>query len=60
MMCRINPTIDEVFHEKAGYRPMDFTGKTMKSYVFINDEGIKTKKAFEYWIDLRIEFNSMA
>lgn len=60
MMCRIDPKMDELVLEKAGCRRMDFTGKPMKGYVFISEEGMKTKKAFTYWVDLCLEFNSMA
>lgn len=60
MMCRIDPTMDEIVLEKTGCRRMDFTGKPMKGYVFISDEGMKTKKEFEYWIDLCLSFNSKA
>ncbi len=60
MMCRIDPTMDEIVLEKNGCRRMDFTGKPMKGYVFISDEGMKTKKEFEYWIDLCLSFNSKA
>lgn len=60
MMCRINPELDVIVLEKIGCRPMDFTGKRMKGYVFINDEGMKTKKEFEYWINLCLEFNVIA
>ncbi len=60
MMCRINPAMDEVVLEKNGCRPMDFTGKRMKGYVFISDEGMKTKQDFDYWIGLCLEFNALA
>jgi TfoX/Sxy family transcriptional regulator of competence genes len=60
MMCRINPELDEVVLEMNGCRAMDFTGKRMKGYVFISDEGMKTKKAFDYWINLCLEFNTIA
>ena len=60
MMCRINPNMNETVLEINGCRRMDFTHKPMKGYVFISDEGMKTKKAFEYWIDLCLEFNSQA
>ncbi len=60
MMCRINPEMDEVVLEKAGCRRMDFTGKPMKGYVFISNEGMKTKKAFDYWVSFCLEFNSKA
>ncbi len=32
----------------------------MKGYVFINDEGMKTKNQFDYWINLCLDFNSKA
>ena len=60
MMCRIDPILDETALEMNGCRRMDFTHKPMKGYVFISDEGMKTKKAFEYWISLCLEFNSKA
>ena len=37
-----------------------FTGRPMKGYVFISEEGMKTKKSFDYWIGLCIDFNSKA
>lgn len=60
MMCRINPDMDEVVLEKNGCRPMDFTGKRMKGYVFVSDEGMKKKSEFQYWINLCLEFNVLA
>ena len=60
MMCRIDPAMDSVVLEKHGCRAMDFTGRPMKGYVFISEEGMKTKKAFEYWVSLCLEFNSKA
>ena len=60
MMCRIDPTLDEVVNEKTGCRPMDFTGRPMKGYIFVSHEGMKTKKNFEYWVSLCLEFNSKA
>ena len=57
MMCRIGPDAEEVALEKIGCRPMDFTSRPMKGYVYVSDEGMRTKKAFEYWIDLCLKFN---
>jgi hypothetical protein len=39
---------------------MNFTGKPMKGYVYVNEEGMKTKKQFDYWINLCIDFNKKA
>lgn len=60
MMCRIDPEVYETALEKNGCREMVFTGKPMKGYVFISEEGMKTKKQFDYWVDLCLDFNKRA
>ena len=60
LMCRINPEKEEEALKKNGCRPMDFTGKPMRGYVYVAEEGMKTKKEFNYWIDLCLQFNSLA
>jgi TfoX/Sxy family transcriptional regulator of competence genes len=60
LMCRIDPAIYEELLEKKGCREMVFTGRPMKGYVFVNEDGMKTKKQFEYWINLCVEFNKKA
>ncbi len=59
-MCRIDPAFHETAIEKTGCRTMDFTKRQMKGYVMIDDTGMKTKKDFEYWIGLSLEFNKRA
>jgi TfoX/Sxy family transcriptional regulator of competence genes len=60
MMCRIAPELQEVVLERTGCRVMDFTGRPMKGYVMIDDTGMKTKKEFDYWINLCLDFNKHA
>ena len=60
MMCRIDPEIYEEALKKPGCREMIFTGKPMKGYVFINKEGMRTKKQFDNWVNLCVEFNAKA
>lgn len=60
MMCRIDPKVQETALEKTGCRIMDFTGRPMKGYVMVNEKGMKTKKEFEYWIHLCLDFNKRA
>ncbi len=60
IMCRIDPLIYEEVLEKEGCREMKFTGKPMKGYVFVNEDGLRTKKQFDYWISLCLEFNKKA
>ena len=60
MMCRIDPGVCEEALQRRGCREMDFTGKPMKGYVYVSADGMKTKKEFDYWINLCIEFNKKA
>jgi len=60
MMCRIDPALQEAALEKTGCRIMDFTGRPMKGYVMVDDTGMKTKKEFDYWINLCLDFNTRA
>lgn len=60
IMCRIGPEIYEEALEKPGCREMIFTGKPMKGYVFVSEEGLKTKIQFDYWVGLCIAFNKHA
>jgi len=39
---------------------MNFTGRIMKGYVFITEEGIDSDKDLESWIQLCLDFNPMA
>src|SRR5438876_919811 len=56
MMCRIDPDVYDEAMQKNGCREMIFTGKPMKGYVFVSDDGMKTKKDFDYWINLSLTF----
>ena len=60
LMCRIDPALHETAIAKPGCRTMDFTNRPMSGYVMINDTGMKTKKDFNYWIDLALDFNKRA
>lgn len=60
MMARIDPDVFDLALEKNGCRPMDFTKKPMKGWVFISPEGIDKVKDLEYWIGLALEFNQKA
>jgi TfoX/Sxy family transcriptional regulator of competence genes len=60
MMCRIDPAIQDEVLEKTGCRIMDFTGRPMKGYIMVDESGMKSKKDFQYFIDLSLSFNKVA
>jgi len=39
---------------------MDFSGKPMKGFVFVDADVLTTKKKLEYWVKLALEFNRFA
>jgi len=60
LMVRLDPAkYDEVI-DKEGCKPMDFTGKVMKGYVFVDIEALSTEKKLNYWIQLALEYNKVA
>ena len=60
LMARIDPDIYEAALKKKGCRPMDFTGKPMQGYVFVDPVAIDMDKDLEYWIQLCLDFNPKA
>lgn len=39
-------------------RPMDFTGKPMKGFVYVSSDGCKTTKSLSDWISLGLDYVS--
>ena len=39
---------------------MDFTGKVMKGYVFVDAAALKSKRQLDFWLQLALEFNEKA
>jgi TfoX/Sxy family transcriptional regulator of competence genes len=60
LMCRIDPNLPDKLMEKNGVREMVMRGKTMKGYVYVSPEAIKSKKEFDFWIKLCLDFNVIA
>jgi TfoX/Sxy family transcriptional regulator of competence genes len=60
MMVRLDPEKYDDVIEKEGVKPMDFTGKIMKGYVFVDAGVLTTKKNLEYWMKLALDYNKIA
>jgi TfoX/Sxy family transcriptional regulator of competence genes len=60
LMVRFDPAKNEEVLEKDGATPMEFTGRTMKGFVFVDENVLTTKKKLEYWIKLALDFNKHA
>ena len=60
LMIRIDPEIYEIALKKKGAREMNFTGRPMKGFIFVNSKAVDKDKDLDYWITLALEFNPRA
>lgn len=42
--------------KKPHAREMDFAGRPMRGFLYVNPEGIRTDKQLQNWIDVGIEY----
>jgi len=56
LMVRVGPVAYEACLEEKHARPMDFTGRPMKGYLFIDPEGLKTKAQLTTWVQRCLDF----
>jgi len=55
LMVRIVSAKIDTELKKEFVRPMDFTGKPMKEFVFVDLKSLKNEEDLQYWIELGIE-----
>ena len=60
LMVRLDPELYDIVMEKEGCRPMDFSGKPMKGFVFVDAAVLNSKKKLDYWVKLALEYNKVA
>jgi TfoX/Sxy family transcriptional regulator of competence genes len=60
LMLRIAPEEYEQALERNGCCEMNFTGKPMMGFVFVDEECLRNRKDFMYWIDLALAYNKKA
>ena len=60
LMVRLDPAVYEAALKRTGCRVMDFTGKPMKGFVFVNPKGTGRKEQLHVWIALALAFNKRA
>ncbi len=60
LMFRINPDLQETVLEKPGVSEMLRSGKAIKGYVYVHEEALKSRKEFDYWTGLALDYNKQA
>jgi hypothetical protein len=60
LMCRFDPALQETLVEKRGFRTMIMKGREYKGFGYISEDGLKSKKDFDYWVGIALDFNKRA
>jgi TfoX/Sxy family transcriptional regulator of competence genes len=60
LMARIDPAEQTAALARKGCRPMDFTGRPMRGFVFVTTEVLRTDAQLESWLTLALAFNPKA
>lgn len=60
LLCRIGQKTAEEALEKNGTRVMVNNGRTMKDYVYVSEDVVRSKSEFDYWVDHCLAFNKFA
>ena len=60
LLCRIGEEAHAQALTKKHVISMEFTGRSMKGYVFVKEEGHSNDKDLYYWLQLCLDFNPQA
>ncbi|MBO0323588.1 TfoX/Sxy family protein [Muricauda sp. CAU 1633] len=55
LMVRVMGNKMESVLQQEYARPMDFTGKPMKEFVFVSPQGFRSEEQLQRWIELGLE-----
>ncbi len=60
LMVRLDPAIYDSALQRPGCRPMEFTGRPMKGFVWVLAEALATDRNLHGWVALALDFNPRA
>lgn len=60
LMVRFDPALNDAILERHDAMPMDFTGKIMKGFAFVDPENLRTRRQLDFWIQLALDWNRKA
>src|SRR5256712_11599048 len=60
LMARVGPDAYEDALTRKGCRPMDFTGRPMRGFVFVEPECVASEGELGFWLDLVLAYNPAA
>lgn len=56
LLVRVDPERSEELLKDKNARPMDFSGKPMKGFLYIAPPGVRTEKQLRRWADVGLSF----
>lgn len=59
LMVRVGKLAYQDLLNTKGSRKMDFTGKTMRGFLFIEPNGFDMEEDLDYWVEKALEFNTL-
>lgn len=60
LMVRIGPDAYEAALEEPGCRPMDFTGRPLKGFVYVDIDAVRSDSQLDRWLKKALAFNPLA
>ncbi len=56
LMVRVGPDGHEEALEDPHARPMDFTGRPMRGFIYVGPDGLSTEEALARWVDRGVAY----
>lgn len=56
LMVRVGPDRYEALLQKPHVKPMDFTGRPLRGFVFVTPQGLRTRAALKAWLNLGVRY----
>lgn len=60
LLVRFDPARTEELMQLKGCKPMDFTGRTMKGYAFVDKTELDSGSQLAFWVNLALDYNKLA
>lgn len=57
LMVRVGKASHEQLIFSKGSREMDFTGKTMRGFLYVDPDGFDSEEDLDWWVEKALEFN---
>lgn len=59
LVLRVNPDESETLFNNPHVRPMDFTGRPMKGFIYVGAGGYESDKSLEKWVKASLDYVSL-